>query len=464
MSGIIYDFTGNPFVDAGIWALSQWVGKKPEELDKSDLKSIADVVTDLYLTEKWSKAIYSIFPNNPIINPSFKGKIKKKEIYSQFLEELIEKTTVLKTSGDCIACGRRNIQFIDSNGRSGSSRFAKDKIPLCGSKSMVNYFSYGADGADYCPACAFAAQLSPLVLYSCVNLLLLHSNSDILMKIWSKHAIDNIRKQINSNNYTGCFDEGYKNQKNAIFRILGVIHSITERGIDLSADNPSVDFYYFTNYIQNPDLDIYHIPSPIFKFIYMAVDISKADWMKIVKRGYVNVDFEKMNEKEYRNKPNLVYNYLLDSKSIIKFFIDKQKRKALGGWDLLRCYLKEVRNMDENRIKTIKKVGDELAEYIKSSDDIKTLKKLETANNYRNYRNILRIIIKKRIKNGADEPLFSFDDYVKNLFPEGNLTWRETQDLILFRIYEVLHDWIIQQGVSEELSINEDEEEAAENV
>ena len=70
-----------------------------------------------------------------------------------------------------------------------------------------------------------------------------------------------------------------------------------------------------------PDLDIYHIPSPIFKFIYMAVDISKADWMKIVKRGYVNVDFEKMNEKEYRNKPNLVYNYLLDSKSIIKFFL-----------------------------------------------------------------------------------------------------------------------------------------------
>jgi len=86
------------------------------------------------------------------------------------------------------------------------------------------------------------------------------------------------------------------------------------------------------------------------------------------------------------------------------------------------------------------------------------------ANNYRNYRNILRIVIKKRIENGADEPLFSFDDYVKNLFPEGNLTWRETQDLILFRIYEVLHDWIIQQGVSEELIVNEDEEEVVEDV
>jgi len=91
------------------------------------------------------------------------------------------------------------------------------------------------------------------------------------------------------------------------------------------------------------------------------------------------------------------------------------------------------------------------------------LNKLETASNYRNYTNLLRKIIKKRIGNGAEEPLFSFDDYVNYLFPEGNLTWRETQDLILFRIYEVLHDWIVQQGISEELVVEEEEMEA-ENV
>jgi CRISPR-associated protein Cst1 len=119
--------------------------------------------------------------------------------------------------------------------------------------------------------------------------------------------------------------------------------------------------------------------------------------------------------------------------------------------------------MDEKRILAIKKVADELADYIKTANDMKTLGKLETASNYRNYRNLLRIIIKKRIENGAESPLFSFDDYVNNLFPEGSLTWRETQDLILFRIYEVLHDWIIQQGISEELVVEEEEMEA-ENV
>ncbi len=38
MSEVIFDFTGNPFVDAGIWAISQWVDKKPEELNKEDLE------------------------------------------------------------------------------------------------------------------------------------------------------------------------------------------------------------------------------------------------------------------------------------------------------------------------------------------------------------------------------------------------------------------------------------------
>ena len=52
------------------------------------------------------------------------------------------------------------------------------------------------------------------------------------------------------------------------------------------------------------------------------------------------------------------------------------------------------------------------------------------ASNYKSFRNILRIIIKKRIGNRAEKPLFSFDEYANYLFPDGNLSWKETQDLI----------------------------------
>ena len=115
--------------------------------------------------------------------------------------------------------------------------------------------------------------------------------------------------------------------------------------------------------------------------------------------------------------------------------------------------------MDEKRINAIKRVGDELADYIKTADDMKTLQKLETAANYNNYRNLLRKVIKKRIENGIEDPLFTFDEYVNYLFPESNLTWRETQDLILFRIYEKLQKWIIEQGKEDELITSSEIEE-----
>ncbi|KYC46586.1 MAG: CRISPR-associated protein [Candidatus Methanofastidiosum methylothiophilum] len=441
----IYDFTGNPFVDAGIWAISALAKKNISELDKNDLNTVLTETIQLYLTKKWSKNLYSVFPNNPITNPSVKNK---EERYFKILNELIEKITPLRKSGNCISCGRRDV----------IQRSGKDKIPLTGSGKLINYFSYGVDGADYCPACAFAVQFSPLVMYACGKLLLLHSNSEKVMDIWSRKAIKNVNKQLSSGNFTGCFNEKYTNPKNAFFHIIQDI--ILDYDVRWINEAPSINCYHFTNYNQGPDLDIYHIPTPIFKFLaYIPQHEKFEDWLRIVRRSYMFVDWKKVkDENEYKNRPNLVYNNLLEGKSIIRFFLDRKNKEAIGGWVLLRNYLEEVKNMDKERVKAIKRVGDELADYIETVDDMKTLNKLETASNYKNYRNLLRIVIKKRIEYGIEDPLFTFDDYVTYLFPEGNLTWRETQDLILFRIYEKLQPWIIQQGNQGELETQETEE------
>ena len=100
--------------------------------------------------------------------------------------------------------------------------------------------------------------------------------------------------------------------------------------------------------------------------------------------------------------------------------------------------------MDKERIDVIKNVGDRLSEYIRDNDSFKTLNNLEQASNYNNFRNILRKILKSKVYNGDKELLFTFDEYVIALFPEGNITWRETQDLLLFRIYENLYEWLIE--------------------
>jgi len=460
MSESIFDFTGNPFVDAGIWAISQWVGKKPKELDKDDLEKASEEIFDMvYSNEKWFRSILHgmVFPNGKVSNPGdFKKPLeerKKKAI--EYYNKLIEEIEPLNSSGSCIACGRRNIK----------NRYFKSEMPLTGSGAMLNYFSYGTKGADYCSACAFAVHFSPLIMYKCGDLLLLHSNSEFLMKTWSRKAVDDLKTQWGLKSIKGCFNEGYKNTKNALFHIVGIIiMNIEGRGISL--DQISLTFYRFKNFNQGANLDIYYFPTPVFRFLtYINQDEKADDWKRIVRKGYAYVDCEKVKEEdEYKNRQNTVYNNLLDNKSIIGFFIDKNNKEAIGGWDLISQYLKEVKNMDENRVEAIKDVGDRLASYIKQTEDFKSLEKLENATRYDTLRNILRIIIKKRIKNGEKEPLFSFDEYVTYLFPESSSGWKETQDLLLFRIYEILNEWMATEEISKDLTINEEIEMGEENV
>ena len=276
------------------------------------------------------------------------------------------------------------------------------------------------------------------------------------MKYWAKQSIDNIKNQILLNEYSGCFDEGLNNPTNAVFRIIqNIIFKYDERWYE---DNPSLNFYYFTNYNQNPDLSIYIVPTPVFRFLTFIPQDERINWFKILKTAYKNVKWEKVESfDDYKNNPNEIYNRLLINKPIIRFFFSVKSKKALCSWNLVKYYMREVRNMEEERLVAIRNLGDNLAEYIQTNDKKKVLTSLENASNYNSFRNILRKVIKDKISNQDEKLLFTFDEYVKYLFPEGNLTWRETQDLILFRIYEKLNSWLIEKGYVDE-EIDDDEE------
>ncbi len=263
------------------------------------------------------------------------------------------------------------------------------------------------------------------------------------MHYWAEKAIKDIQRQISAKSYSGCFDEGYKNPVNALFHIIEDI--ILQYDEDWVKENPSISMYHFTNYNQGPDLDIYRVPTPVFRFLAYVKQMEQfSEWRKIVRRGYFN--FDKIKEgDEYKNRGNSVYTNLLKGNSIVKYFIDNKTRQAYGDWELLGYYLTEVRNMGSKRLDTLKKVGDSLSEYIKDTKNIKRLNQLEMASNFATFRNQLRLIEKDRIKLGAQDSLFTLEEFMEDLFPEGNMGWKETQDLLLFRIYENLHNWLIEQ-------------------
>lgn len=454
----LFTWTGNPFVDSGIAAMLIHSKKNlPEKIIRDDLLAMSEFLQKIYVMDKWKKAMYSIFVNYPLSQPSYKTEERKREKLKEFFDELIENTAEQEDSGDCIACGRRKTR----------KRKNRQHIPMTGSGGVVNYFSFTTGGADYCDACAFAVQCSPLTYYACGKLALVHSNSPKVLRVWARKAHEHIQRQIALNDYTGCYNEGFTNPRNALFHLAQNLTIQLEEG--WQEENPSLRLYHFTNYIQGPELDIYDLPAPIFKFL---AEIRRhpryRDWKGIIRRGFffvkkgkeIGVPTQGKTEDDYKNSKNRIYQKLLDGRSILPHFLSIKKHKAFGDYSLLEVYLREVLAMDKTRIETIKKVADEIATFIRQSDKGKArLRNLEESVKFRDFCNVLRRISKERIAQQKPQtPLFTLDEFAEQLFPDGALTFGETRYLILFRLYEQLHDWLLAQGItSDDLSDNIEE-------
>ena len=101
-------YTGNPFVDAGIFALKRKLKKPINEITKDDLKEEALNISDIYVTPAWKKNLYSIFPNNVLVNPKTTKKDNLNELYFNELLTLIESISEVSYNGTCVSCGRRD--------------------------------------------------------------------------------------------------------------------------------------------------------------------------------------------------------------------------------------------------------------------------------------------------------------------------------------------------------------------
>ena len=288
--------TGNAFVDSGIYALKTKFKKDLDELTIDHLTKMCKLISKLYPKGQWNNNMYTIFPN---LQPLTYKVDSKEEKYLKVLKNLLDNIPPINDYGDCMACGRRNTD----------TQVFKSNVPLTGSGSLKNYFSFANEGADYCNLCTLLIQFSPLVMYaSGGKMILLHSDSSKVMNHWSKKALKNVTKQKLENNYTGCFNEGYTNPQNAVFKmIMDIIRESDERWAD---EYPSLNFYYFTNYV--------------FRFLTYIPPDEYSNWNMIVRKGYVNVDWDKVKElDDYKNKRNTVYNNLLTNKSILYYFFTR---------------------------------------------------------------------------------------------------------------------------------------------
>ncbi len=431
---------GNPFVDAGVCGICEWLGRsvQPEQITTDDLQEVVNDVAPIMQTDAGWGNLHGIFPNSVLTNAAFRKK-DQVELFKNECKDYMDKICELEQIGDCMGCGRRNA----------NTWLSRTNVPLTGGKNS-NFFPVFSEGAGYCAACALAIQMSPLVYMATAGkYLTLHSNSWKALRSWAQICVKDVRSQQLQQDVTGCFNPGYKNPRNGMFYMVREMAQYQEMHTD---ENIPMQIYCWTNYNQGPELEIYYMPASVFKFLRVVYQGEfKTAWQEIVRSGYVKVNWDKVkSEEDYKNRTNRVYENLLRDISIRGYFLNRRLRKPRGNWELLSLYLKEVRTMEQTQLEKLKQVGDLIAKCIQKSGGDKRLKQLERAKNYGECRNILRFVIRERIQQGASEPLFSLDDYMEHLFPASdnlNLTpWRETRDLLLFRIYEQLHNWLQEQG------------------
>jgi len=436
----IFSFTGNPFVDNGIALITSWTGNiKPEEIDNSQLESLAQQISQMYVKENWKKKIQFIFPNGKIANPSIPLN-RKSEEYVAILKEYIQNLST-QNVGNCIACGKRDGIFY----------LTKSLVPLSGSGDYLNFFPSFQSGEKFCGACAFAIQLSVPMLMDCGKFLLFSSHNDVVLLDLAQFQYEKIKFQQATGNFEGIYKNSYSNKQNALFHIIDDI-ILPRHEEDWGLQDTQIVCYCFSNSNQGAELEIINIPAEVFGFLYKvrmlnrkfpARNISQS-WRTIVNNAYYKSKKVEPLDVKTRKHSNLVYDGLLKEKSILSYFCNFSEKKALCAWELVELYLSKVRKMEKQRIDAIKVLADKIVEIMKYKGNTKRLFQMETSKSYSDLRVSLIRCARDWQNMSKIEPLIRLES------SEGWKNWRETRDLLLFRIYETSHDWIINNRSEEE--------------
>ncbi|WP_297466879.1 type I-B CRISPR-associated protein Cas8b1/Cst1 [Thermococcus sp.] len=448
----LFHWTGHPFVDAGLVALLLLSDKeKPEELTGEDVEKAVEFASQLYARKEWSSGYIHamMLPNSGILmaNPSMSKKRTPKAIKENLLALLSEPED--PNAPTCEICGRRHARL---------KPVYRSDFPLVGTGGVPNYFPSGKDGANICSHCLFLAQMMPLIAYRLSRVLVIHAYPYELMLEFHREALDDVRKT-----ELASVARDFRRPENFLFEKLIEIGTSLETG---KLENASITLYYFVVNNKRPELDVIYIPNPVLRFVAFAARVDRNGWNNIVAMGWRRRPREDEVEEFKRRYPNDVYARLLSGKSILPYFIDPHRRRANSSWRLLSFYCSEVLGLDKDALEFVKRVADRIVETLEKLPDNKLsrrVRELERAEKLYQFEGFFIRVERDRQELGIPGALMGFDDFARILTSYGedlNVSWKTVRNLLLFRIYEKLHDRLMK--ASEDVEEPEEEFEEGE--
>ncbi len=412
------------------------------------LKPVSENLSNVQTTniEKFAEKVVKVVLSQPFVTEAIQRKIKNNLL--NLFRDASKSNSLDKPS--CIICGKRRAYA--------KKEVYRAIVPLLGSGDVLNYFhSANPHGADICAHCIFLIQFMPLVSYRLPRVLVIHAYPYELMLELSKEALADVRK-----NRLASRAKDFKRPENFLFHLVGEITRKIER--DEFWENASVTLYYFICNNQKQILDVIHIPTQVLRFVAYANLVDQMGWKRIVSMGWKElpdvINFEKLEREKRRNR---IYSRLLNNESILPYFYNPKERKVNAKWNLLAFYCKEVLGLEKESLEFIRDIGDRIVETLEKLPTNKMrrrVREIETAEkNINQFAEFFIRLEKDRQELPLKTPLMSFDEFARILTAYGedlNISWRIVKDLLLFRIYEKLHDKLIE--------IEKEEEEIEESI
>jgi CRISPR-associated protein Cst1 len=444
------NWTGNPFVDAGLAAIAAIARvSRLEDLTPEHLSQAADELERILLSDQalgismdrsFAKgALSQLFPNSELVNPShWKGKTpeaKVENVRSKFRwglrSDLKRAIACLSQDGSelCHLCGRQAPEEAVTPVR-------KDKLPLL--VGIVNFYPAFAYGVQVCGLCAFAVRFLPMsVMRTGVfnRLWFLHIQSlPIAKAISERYGWRHFNAAIAANEPLEFYWK-WQTAGDAGTVLSLLCELLDELGDQLRAiyQNPlPTTAYVFSNDNQNPFVQALPVPNELLRFLALLQVESSCAFRRFWRELLLLP--EGLDGKARKDRIGFVQevaNRWLQARSLIGACLrhgdDDRPPSLAGGWIGHRLYLREVRKMPQSKLAILERLGLTIAQ---SDDAKKRTMELRQAQPNELYGIFLRYV-----REGWLKP----HEFYALLPPNEYTSANELRDILLAVIYEWQH-------------------------
>lgn len=465
-------FTGHPLVDIGIATLTAFAAKRdPTQLTEADLEAAVDYITREFTRQPLKSFLTVAFPNSGFTQPAFENSPERRLDYAQrVLRSYQDNGQVLEET--CVFTGEPTVAIAFGDKESlPLGRAFRQHIPLTTGEDVINFHPYGDAGLPVSGKAILAIQAFPLGCAKVAGrLLAVHSDNDELLLHFASTFLTQNRRFIQLAQEAGSskMPEPHLTQKTLLIDTLLAADRMQQ---EARADEQSFSLtaYHLTNSGQGVDLAIYHLPLQIIGFLRdMRQAEYHTDWLAIVHRAWAIAPPPKKGAKqeptEFQPRRNYLYEDLFalpdNAHAFLRtYFLRAALRYAraeqgdprgaysvrdqagLVSWKITARFLKRIMNMEKDRIEEIRKLGDQLADYVSGENDRRFFRDFFTERRYDPFRTALIKANLAHVKRG-NPPFITLAPYI-DVFEAGDEVarsdWQLARDLVLIRMIERLY-------------------------